>query len=531
VVVGFAGGVVGLVVGAGLATGLRAVFGVMGLEISGGLPVLPRTVLWTVATGVVVTVASALIPAMRAANIAPMAALRDDLVRPVKGIRRLGVAGAVMIVAGAVLVTITARSADVSWWGFAAGVVFLLGGTLFAAPVLARPLVRVLAWPFVATFGVVGRLARENGLRVPRRTAITASALMIGVTLMAGVAVLAQSTKASVADIVEKQFTADYVLSGGQQIFPTTVAEKAGELPGVQSAVGITGVPVEISSSDTGSSTVYAIATDATGIKDNMRLDLASGTLGSLDAGEVLVDGKVAEERNWTVGSTFTASIGAMRGLTLTVGGISRDGGIFGGTQMVIPRDLYTEAIPPTLQGDFNVLIKMTPGADPETVREELAATVKPYLVVSVQDSDEFVDSQASQVNTMLTILYVLLALSVIIAVLGIVNTLALSVFERTREIGLLRAVGLSRGQLSRMITIEAVSIAVFGALLGTVLGLGLGIALRRGLASDGLEILAIPWGMLVSLIVASIFAGIIAAVLPSIRAVRLDVLKAISSE
>jgi putative ABC transport system permease protein len=525
-VIGFAGGLVGLAVGAGLAGGLQAAFGALGLEISGGLPILPRTVIWTLSVGVVVTLISAVLPARRASQIAPMAALRDDLVRPAKGVRRLGMVGAVLITIGALLITVTARSEDVNWWGFAAGAALLLVGTLLITPVLTRPLIRVVSWPFVLTLGVVGRLARENGLRVPRRTAITASALLIGVTLMAGVAVVAQSTKASVAAIVEDQLTADFVLGGGQQPFPTTVAEKVGELPGVQSAVGIAMTPVE-----TESSTLYAAATDATGISDNMRVELTSGNLASLDAGEVLVDGKVAKDNGWEVGSTFTASIGAMRDHTLTVGGVSRAGGIFGGTQLVIPRDLYTEATPPTLQGDYNVLIRMAPGADPEQVRDEITTVVKPYLVVSVQDADEFVNDQASQVDTLLTILYVLLALSVIIAVLGIINTLALSVFERTREIGLLRAVGLTRGQLSRMITIESVAIAVLGALLGTGLGVGLGVALRRSLVSSGLETLAIPWGLLAVLLVSSVFAGVLAAVLPSIRAVRLDVLRAITTE
>jgi putative ABC transport system permease protein len=524
-VVGLAGGLVGLAAGAGLARGLQVVFGAMGLEISGGLPLLPRTVVWTVTTGVVVTVLSAVLPAWRASRIAPIAALRDDLVRPAKGVRRLGAVGAALIAAGAALVTVTSGSEDVSWWGFVAGAVLLLGGALIAAPFLTRPLVHVVTWPFVLTLGVVGRLARENGLRVPRRTAITASALMIGVTLMAGVAVLAQSTKASVADIVDQRLTADYVLGSGQQVFPTTLAQKVEALPGVQSAAGIAGVSV-----DTGSTSLYAVATDATGISQSMRVDLTSGRLDSLDDGEIVVDQEVAAEQGWHVGSTFTATLGALPDRTLTVGAIAAPNSLFG-AQLVIPRALYAEAVPPTLQGDMNVFVKLAPGANPETVREELVTTVKPYLVVSVQDSEEFVDSQASQVNVMLTILYALLALSVIIAVLGIVNTLALSVFERTREIGLLRAVGLTRGQLSRMITIEAVAIAVFGALLGTGLGLGLGVALRRGLAGDGLETLAIPWLMLVSLVVAGAFAGVVAAALPSIRAVRLDVIRAITTE
>jgi putative ABC transport system permease protein len=164
-------------------------------------------------------------------------------------------------------------------------------------------------------------------------------------------------------------------------------------------------------------------------------------------------------------------------------------------------------------------------------LRNTLVDTVKPYIVVSVQDGSEFTSDQANQINTLLLLIYALLALAVIIAVLGIINTLALSVFERTREIGLLRAVGLTRGQLSRTITIEAVATALFGAVLGTLMGLGLGIALQRGLRNQGLETLAIPWGTIIAVLVVAAVAGVVAAVLPAIRAVRLDVLRAIASE
>ena len=526
VVVGLAGGLVGLGVGIALASGLQALFKSFGLEISGGLPVLPRTVVWTVSTGVLVTLLAAIYPAVRASRIAPVEALRDDLVRPVRSVRRLGAVGLAMITAGAVMIVPIARQSSVNWWAFLGAALLLLIGCLVAAPLATRPVIRVVTWPFVAIFGVVGRLARENGLRVPTRTAITASALMIGVTLMAAVSVLAQSTKASVADIVDRQLTADFVLNGGQQVFPTTVVDEVRKVPGVRSAAGIAVVPVK----PNGSGVLSAVATDAGSITSNVRTYLTAGSISALDSGQVVVDGKVAKDRDWTVGTSFTSRIGTLQQETLTIGAIAKPNTLLG-AQLVMPRSVYLRAVPPAQQGDFQAYVKVAPGADPAKVRAALAAKVKPYLVVSVQDAKEFTDSQASQVNTMLTIMYVLLALSVIIAVLGIINTLALSIFERTREIGLLRAVGLSRGQLSRIITIEAVATAVFGALLGTALGLGLGVAVRQALVDQGLGTLMVPWSTMVWLVVAAAAAGVVAAVLPAIRAVRLNVLRAITTE
>jgi len=189
------------------------------------------------------------------------------------------------------------------------------------------------------------------------------------------------------------------------------------------------------------------------------------------------------------------------------------------------------EAVPLPNRGSVAMLITAKDGADLAAMRADLAALVKPFLVVSVQTGEEFVDGEAAEVNQILTILYVLLALSIVIAVLGIINTLALSVLERTREIGLLRAVGLARGQLFRMITIESVATALFGAVLGAVLGLGLGIVLQRGLVEDGLEVLSIPWSQLSIVVAGAAVAGIVAAVLPAWRAVRLDVLRAVTTE
>ncbi len=522
-VVGLVGSAVGLLLGVGLAAGLQQI---IGIESSGELPVLLHTVLWSFGVGLVVTVVSALVPAVRASRVAPVEAMRSTVLMTPKRLWGRGVIGVVGAALGVALLMVGVRG-DVRWSlvGFGAGLTLI--GVLVSAPLATRPVVRVVAAPFVWLMGTVGRLARENSLRNPRRTATTASALMIGLALMAAISVLAASAKSSVADLVETQLTADYVLNGGGQVqFPATVAEKVAKLPGVDSVATIGGLGVDV-----GEDTSFAIAADAEGLGDNVVITMAQGSLTALDEGEVLLSETYAKDRGWQVGQSITATLGMLKNRPLTVGGVYKDNQVLSVAALIVPRTLYREAVPAPDQGDFLVYVKAGQGADLATLKAHLVDVVKPYLLVSVQDGSEFTDSQAADINQILGILYVLLALSVVIAVLGIINTLALSVFERTREIGLLRAVGLTRAQLFRMITVESVTTAVFGALLGAALGLGLGVALQRAGSGQGLEILAIPWGTLLIVIAAAAVAGVLAAVLPAIRAVRLNVLTAIATE
>ncbi|HST84835.1 MAG TPA: FtsX-like permease family protein [Kineosporiaceae bacterium] len=523
-VLGLVGSLLGLGAGILLAAGLMALFDALGLEISGGLPVHTRTVVVSLLVGIIVTVVSAVLPAVRASRVAPVAAMRDDVAAPVGGVRTRGFIGVVFVILGFSLLIPGVTQDDVKWLLVGIGAGSIVIGSLIAAPATTRPVIRVVASPFVLIAGTIGRLARENSLRNPRRTATTASALMIGLALMAAVSVIASSTKASVADIVESQLTADYVLDGGNAPFPVTVAEKVSTLPDVASVATLGGVQVVVDKQ-----AVFAMAADAQGIADNVKVDVTSGSLNALDSGQVLVSKKLAEDRGWKVGTVLNAGIGTVKQQSLTIGGVFDDNQVL--ATMVVPRKLYTTVVPPALQGDFSVYVKAKPGVDQAALRNELTSTVKPFVVVSVMDGDEFTNSQADQVNVLLYTIYLLLALSVVIAVLGIVNTLALSVFERTREIGLLRAVGMTRRQLRRMITVESISTAVFGAVLGTLLGLVLGITVQYGSRSEGLDVLSIPWLSLFIVLIAAALAGLVAAVLPAWRAVRLDVLRAITAD
>jgi putative ABC transport system permease protein len=523
---GLFGSVLGLGVGILLAVGLKAVFAAAGLDIADSLPIHTRTVVVSLLIGTIVTLLSSVLPAVRASRVPPMAALRDDVVAPAGGVLRRGLIGGLFLTLGVAALAGGVSQDDVAWPLVGLGAALMVIGALVAAPATTRPVIRVVAAPFVLIAGTTGRLARENSLRNPRRTATTASALMIGLALMAGVSVIAASAKASVADLVDSQLSADYVLNGGGVAqFPVTVADAVSKLPEVGSVATIRSVNTEIDKKS-----LFAIAGDPQGIADNVKVDVTAGSLSALDSGQVLIARTVAKDQGWNVGTQVTGSIGTLKNQSFTVGGIYEDTQVLGG-QLIVPNALYAKAVPASVQGDLLVYVKAKPGADLEALRTSLNAVVKPYLVVSVQDGDEFTSAQASSVNGLLTVIYALLALSVLIAVLGIINTLALSVFERTREIGLLRAVGMTRRQLRRMITIESVSTAVFGAVLGAVLGLVLGIAVQHGLRTQGLSSLSIPYLPLFIVLIASALAGMVAAVLPAWRAARLDVLRAITAD
>lgn len=523
-VVGVVGSLLGVGLGLLIAAGAEALIRtLLGAELGEGLPLALPSVLWSVAVGTLVTLAAAILPALKAARTPPVAAMSLDAGMAPRGLRLRGLSGGVALVVGVVMLIVGVTRTGVVWGTVGLGAALCVLGVLLAAPVAARPVVRVVTWPFEVVAHSVAKLARENALRVPRRTATTASALMIGLALISGISVLASSAKASTTRDVGLQLSADFVLSGGGSPIPETVAPRVAGLALVRSASALSAVDVH-----TGGFSSIATATTAAALADNFVLSTVAGDLASLGGRTVLVDATTATARSWRVGDTLGATVGTLVGQRLTVGGIFADSAGFS-SHLIVDRSLYLAAVPVTGRRDVAVYVRADAGADLAVVRAHLVGLVRPYLVVSVQDGPEYAAAQGASVDVLINLLYVLLLFSVVVAVLGIVNTLALSVFERTREIGLLRAIGLRRRQLAAMITIEAVATAVFGAVLGTALGLGLGIALQHGLASQGLGVLAIPWGLIVTLLVSSAVVGVVAAALPSVRAMRLGILEAIA--
>ena len=525
-VVGLLGSTVGLGAGYLLALGLRFLFGLFGLDLTNAeFPVNPRTVVVSYLVGVLVTMLAAYLPARRAARIPPVAAMRDDVAMPESSLRRRVLIGTGMIVVGIGLMVL-GFAVDDGTTGLSAiggGMLLILVGVSLMSPLLGRPLVHALGAVYRRVFGMVGRLAAQNSVRNPRRTAATASALMLGLALVSLMSILGSSAAASTDKALERSITSQFIVSNVVGTpFSTSVAEQIREIDGIdtvaqfrQAFVRVDGGTAFIGAADPED---FAAATD---------FPIATGGLDLLRPGTAIVTSQAAERQGLEVGDTVPMEFQAG---TIKVEVV----GIFGSASSV-PADYLVH--PDTLQQgglaplDSMLFVTKDPGADTAEIRAAVDEITADLPTVTLKDPEEFAEEQKEQINFFLNVIYALLGLALIIAVLGIVNTLALSVIERTREIGLLRAVGVSRRQLRRMVRLESVIVAVLGAVLGVLMGIAFGVALQRAIADQGIEVLAIPWPRLALFVLVAGFVGVLAAVLPARRAARLDVLRAISTE
>lgn len=522
-VVGVIGSAAGVGAGVALVAGLREVFAAMGMELSGRIPLDGFTVAVSVATGTLVSLAAAAVPARRAALTPPVEAMRDEVtahdgVSPV----RAGL-GALLLTGGVVTVVLATRAETGGGTLLGVGASAVVLSVLVLAPTVVPAALGVLAAPVVAAARPLGALARGNVTRTPRRTASTAGALMIGMALVGAAAVLAASTQASTRVIVENESTADLLVQSATRSVPGEVVEALAAVPGVDrvDAVRVGAVSVD-------DETTVAVAVDAGVFGTALDVEVVDGDTARLADGEVAVQRSRARTEGWAVGDTLTLSAG--RGeREVTVGAVV-DSRVLG-APVVLPEDVFAEIVPGAEQAVDTVFVVAEPGTDVAALRDDLTALVQPYVVLSVLDNEALADEIAEQVDQVLVILYVLLGLSIVIAVLGIVNTLALSIAERTREIGLLRAVGLGRAQLATVVTIESVLTAVFGTLLGVTVGTALAATLPTVFAEEGLSVLAVPWAQLAVLVALAVVIGVVAAVWPAVRAARMDVLEAIAYE
>ncbi|KRE60617.1 FtsX-like permease family protein [Nostocoides sp. Soil756] len=524
-VVGLVGSTLGIGLGILLAIGIRAVFGRVGLDLgSTELVLRPRTVVVALVVGVLVTLVAAYLPARRAGRVPPVAAMRDDAASTEGGLRGRLVTGAVLLVAGVV-----GMAGGLAGWGseptyvLGVGTFGVLVGTALLSPVLGRPVLAVLGLVFRRSFGAVGRMAEQNARRNPRRTGATASALMIGVSLVTLMSVLGASAKASIDKSLAEDVVADYVISSvvGQG-FSATVTDAAEKVSGVQEVVRVRAARLDIAGDRE-----LVTGVDPAAVVRVARPVVLTGSLADLGDSGVALSGTYAADHGLAVGSSVEVDFAGDVVKAPVVATYTPDAVLQSDVTMSLAA-FDALGVPPT---DRTAYVVASPGADRAALRAGLDRAVADLPTVTVADQAQYAAEQRKPIDQLLFIVYALLGLAVVIAVLGIVNTLALSVVERIREIGLLRAVGLSRRQLRTMLRLESVLIAVLGAVLGVVLGLVFAVALQRSLADDGIDVLSIPWLQLAGFVALSGVVGVLAAVWPGRRAARLDVLKAIATQ
>ena len=517
-ITGLVGSIVGLGLGVLLAAGIYSLLDSLGVSLPRStLQFEARTAIVGLIVGTAVTVVSAILPALRAGRIPPAAGLRDDAVLQDTSLRRRAIVGGTVTVAGiAVLAGGLFASAGILAVGIGAGVTFI--GVAMLAPFAVGPIIGFLGRPMSNAGGITGQLGTENAVRNPRRTAATASALMVGIALVAAIATLGQSAEASFNGLFDKAVHADYVLtaSGFGTISPS--AESA-----VRSVPGVTAVSA-IQGADWHKGRVGEQVTgvDPVGGPQVLSFVMTAGTTASLAQGDVLVDASEAKSNHYQIGQILPMGFAATGVQSVPIGGFFKTNQFLG--NYVISEQLLTANVD---QAKDQAIALRTTGISAGTTAA-LTSALRQYPDVKIQTESQFKTSQKQQVATILGVVYALLGLSILIALIGVVNTLALSVMERTREIGLLRAVGTQRRQLKRMIRAESVLVSVMGAVLGLVLGVGLGAAVVSALSNSFVTTLSIPAGTIfVVLILASLF-GVFAAVWPARRAAKLDILAAI---
>jgi putative ABC transport system permease protein len=522
VLVGLTASVVGFVAGIFLAGGLKALLGALGLDIPASSIVIPASaVIWSFVTGLVVTVIAAVAPALRASRIPPIAAMRDSSVdRSSSSPRRAVIGGAVSLLGLALLLLGLFGSSGLIYVGVGMAVVFL--GVAILGPMIASPISGALGIPIEKIKGITGAIARENAQRNPKRTSATAAALMIGVALVGLITVFGASARKSVDVALDRSMKADYVVTSpgfGQGSIPLEAQRQLSALPNVQLASGIRSGQAKIKGS-----VEQVIAADPTKIDSLFDLQPTQGKISQLTPNGIAVLDTVASDNDWKVGQQVPLEFAQTGKQEFTVESIYKQTGF---TSYVITTDAYERNFRDQL--DFQVYVNAKGGVTPANTAA-IKKVMHQFPGPKVQTRDEYKASQAAQINQFLNLVYVLLFFAIVIALFGIANTLGLSIIERRHELGLLRAVGMTRRQLRSSVRWESVIIALLGTLLGLVIGVVFAWALVKALHDQGIEQFSLaPAQLLLIVILAAVF-GVIAAAWPARRAAKLDVLRSIEA-
>lgn len=527
VVIGLIASVLGMIGGIGVAAGLKALLSLLGLDVpAGGVVITGGTVVAALFAGLVVTVAAAIVPARRASRIAPVAAMSDVGIAEASRIRTRSAVGVLVVVAGASLLgagLFLLESNELAAVGAGAAVLFV--GVAVLGPLISRPATLALGAPLARLRGVTGSIARENALRSPKRTASTASALMIGVALVGFITIFAASARASLDDIIDRSFRGDFVVDSGTfgfGGFDPGLATRLGELPEIEAATG-----ARVGTAEVDDSVVYLLGVDPARIDAIFDVGVVAGEVDDLDAASVAVWADKAEAEGWQLGDTVPVRFAetGLHELEIAVLFTNRE---LVGSVYAVGHDVFDEHFP--VQLDTSIFLATSPGVAADDARAAIEALADEYPTASVLDLTEFKAAQSASFDALLGLVYVLLFLAVLIALMGIANTLALSILERTRELGLLRAVGMTRAQMRAAVRWESVIISVFGTLLGLVIGVFFGWALVTALADEGIGRFVVPVGSLALIVVLAALAGVVAAILPARRASRIDILRAIAT-
>ena len=533
--IGIVASLTGVFAGMGIAWSIKALIAQAGD--GSGLPdgplvIAARTWFAAAIVGVGVTLLAAISPARRASKIPPIAALRDDLSLWSGGNKRRTVVGLILGISGLLATgfgTASNSGAARQLGLLAAGALLLFVSVSLLSTLIAKPASRLLGWPMTRFAKASGNLARENASRNPRRTSSTASALMVGLALVAMVLVVGTSFKKTFSSILDTSLGADFFIDTdgrGDWGFSPQLVDEISEIDGVSTVAGFRGGPGVAQISVYGSSK-DVIGTQEEGLGRVIDISLVDGTYSGLSDDGVLVHIDPAADLGLSVGDVVPVTFPASGLQDLKVVGIFDDGSLLG--NWVIDISTYEYGFDPARQSDLFAAVEIDDRANTDEVRLDLEAVASSYPEANLQDRTEYQETIEGDIDTLLVTVNALVGFAVIIAVLGIVNTLMLSVFERTREIGLLRAVGMTRRQTRRMIRWEAVIIAVFGGVMGILVGTVLGFIAVQAMPESFITDFGVPYGNFVVIVAMCAVAGVLAAILPARRAARLNVLDAIA--
>jgi putative ABC transport system permease protein len=520
-IVGLVSSLIGLGLGVLAALGLEALLSGFGVTLpSGPLAFEARTVIVCLVVGVGVTLVSAISPARRAVRIAPVAAVSEQQTEVEISLRRRFSWGIGITLAGVIALAIGLTAPAIALVGLGAVLIFI--GVARLAPAVARPMSSAIGRPLARLLGMSGRLGRENSMRSPRRTAQTASALMVGLALVSAIAVFGASLSRSATSSVDNAISADYIITTPNNVqggFSNAVGPAAAAVNGVTASSTVYQDQFEVQGS------VQALTAVSTrNLSDNVILNMTEGSASTLNDGQLLIDTVTANSKHLAAGDVVPVRFAQTGRTTMRIGGVFKANQLIG--RYLVGDGYFLKHFSNVLPIAVLLQTDGSPG-----IQQGITHALASYPNLKIQTKAQFEQSQQASVNQLLGLVYALLALAVIIALIGIVNTLMLSVFERTHEIGLLRAVGMKRRQIRAMIRSESVILAVFGAIIGIIVGTGLGIALAWSLKTQGITDIVVPFTSLIVFLILAAILGLIAASWPARRAAKLDVLAAIAAD